>query len=145
MNSLYLFGRIAGTPVAIRASEVEAVVRMGALSPTPGVARHVVGLAALRSRVLTIIDVAMLVAPEDACATARPFGIVCDLSGHSYGMLVDEVTDICEVEGDPLPVRGRIGESWRKYVEGVVMHDGVTHLLVSLSAFVDMTIMGQAA
>ena len=41
--------------------EVEAVVKLTDISPVPGMGAHVAGLSALRSRVLTIIDVAALI------------------------------------------------------------------------------------
>ncbi len=52
-ENLFLFATIAGTPVAVRANEIEAVVRLGDIVPIQRVPDHVRGLAALRSRVLT--------------------------------------------------------------------------------------------
>ena len=45
-DTLFLFASIAGSPIAIRASEIEAVVRIGDIVPIPLVAAHVRGLAA---------------------------------------------------------------------------------------------------
>jgi purine-binding chemotaxis protein CheW len=145
MRGLYLFARIAGTPVAIRTPEVEAVVKLECFSPVPGASRQVAGLAALRSRVLTIIDVAALVDGDCGPANQRRFAIVCDISGHSYGMLVDEVLDICEVAGDPLALRGRTDPAWQKYADGVILHEGVSHLLLTLGSFVENTALSQVA
>ena len=61
MEQLYLLATLAGARIAVDASEVEAVVKLTEISPVPGMGVHVAGLSALRSRVLTIIDVAALI------------------------------------------------------------------------------------
>lgn len=145
MNRLYLFARIAGTLVAIRTSEIEAVVRLDALSPVPGVPAHVAGLATLRSRVLTVLDAAVLIDAGDGRRAESDYAIVCDISGHSYGFLVDEVIDISEVDLDPLPLQGRTDPAWQRYAEGVILKDGKPYLLIPLTNFVDCGALTQAA
>ena len=56
MEALKLIARIADQQVAISADTVESVVEVEAITPVPLAAPHIAGLAALRSRVLTIID-----------------------------------------------------------------------------------------
>ena len=68
MNQLYLFATLAGTRIAVETREVEAVVKLTDISPVPGMGAHVAGLSALRSRVLTVIDVAALIAGAEAMA-----------------------------------------------------------------------------
>jgi purine-binding chemotaxis protein CheW len=145
MNGLYLFVRIAGTAVAIPASEVDAVVRLQNFSPVPGVAGHVAGLATLRSRVLTIIDAAELIACKAMSPSLCHFAVVCEVSGHSYGILVDEVIDICQVDGAPLPVRGRIDASWQRFAQGIILHGGHSHILASLGNFIENCNLAHAA
>ena len=55
-EQLFLIAHIAGRGVAIDSAQVESVVDIGHVTPTPRVARHIRGLAALRSRVVTVID-----------------------------------------------------------------------------------------
>lgn len=145
MSTLYLFAQIAGTAVAVRTDEVQAVVKLTDISPVPGVPAQVAGLAALRSRVLTVIDVAALVDVEAAPSHQRAYAIVCDISGHSYGMLVDHMSDIRAVEEPPLPLRGRMDAAWARYAEGVIDNDGEAHILVSLGNFIENSMIGQAA
>ena len=56
MDSLKLIARIAGQRIALTADAVESVVEIEAITPVPLAPPHVAGLAALRSRVLTVID-----------------------------------------------------------------------------------------
>jgi purine-binding chemotaxis protein CheW len=140
MSGLYLFARIAGTPVAILTDEVEAVVRLNELSPIPGVPGHVAGLSALRSRVLTIIDAHNLILGEreaEPDAEADRYAIVCDVSGHSYGILVDGVDDIQSIESQPLPVCGQTDAAWQPYARNVIEYMGKPHFLLSVASFME--------
>ncbi len=141
MSDLYLFARIGDTSVAIRTDEVEGVVRLRELSPVPAVPGHVAGLAALRSRVLTMIDAGALIRgvktePRDYNEKGG-LAVVCQLSGHSYGIMVDGVEDIQTVQMPVLPVCGRVDDVWQPYVQGVIELDGKACFVVSLAAVLD--------
>jgi hypothetical protein len=56
MSHLYLIAQVAGRPVAIDSDQVESVVDIGEVTAVPRASRHVRGLAALRSRVVTVVD-----------------------------------------------------------------------------------------
>lgn len=146
MSTLYLFATVAGTPVAISTDEVEAVVRLHDISPIPHVPAHISGLAALRSRVLTVIDIAALVT---GVARPRPRGachaVVCDVAGHSYGLIVDQIIDICEIDDAPMPVRGRTSADWQRFADGVVVNEGQPYLIVKTCKFVDLAVVSAAA
>src|SRR3546814_12688637 len=75
---------------------------------------HVAGLSALRSRVLTVIDAAALVRGLPTPAEKRGFAIIADISGHSYGLMVDAVHDICQVPEGELPLRGQLRSEERR-------------------------------
>jgi purine-binding chemotaxis protein CheW len=145
MKNLYLFATIADTPVAVRSSEIEGVVRIGHVTPVPAVPAHVKGLTTLRSRVLTVLDVARLVEPRQAIQQERNHAIVCEVSGHSYGLLVDKIIDICQVEKNICPLGGLTKSTWKRYSEGSIQNEGQDFLLVSLSHFIDNNSMPQNA
>lgn len=145
MDQLYLLATLAGTRVAVNAQEVEAVVRLADISPVPGLAAHVAGLSALRSRVLTIIDVPALVNGIPTPREQRGYAIIADISGHSYGLMVDAVHDICQVPEGGLPLRGQLDRAWTPYASAIVEHEGRPHLLVSLPSFIENGFLAQAA
>lgn len=145
MDNLFLLATLTGTRIAVEGREVEAVVRLHDISPVPGMGAHVAGLSALRSRVLTIIDVAALVTGRPTSSDQRGLAVIANISGHSYGLMVDSVSDICHVQGGQLPLRGQLAAAWAPYAKGVVEHDGHPWLLVSLTAFIDGGVMSQAA
>lgn len=148
MSQLYLFARIAGTGVALCTDEVEAVVRLAGLTPVPGAPDHVAGLSALRSRVLTILDAATLICGRqtgDPAAGPDRHAIVCDISGHSYGIMVDGVDDIHTVESPVQPLCGRIDPAWQPYAKGVIDHEGRSHFVLSVGGFLEAFVPAQAA
>ncbi|MES2157706.1 MAG: chemotaxis protein CheW [Pseudomonadota bacterium] len=145
MDRLYLFATLADTRIAVETGEVEAVVKLTDVSPVPGMGAHVAGLSALRSRVLTIIDVAALIHGVPTPPERRGLAIIANISGHSYGLMVDGVTDICRVPEGELPLRGQLDAVWAPYARAIVEHDGHPWLLVSLAGFIEGGGLAQAA
>jgi purine-binding chemotaxis protein CheW len=135
-EALFLFASIAGTPIAVRASEIEAVVRLGDIVEIPLVQAHVRGLAALRSRVLTVIDMEARIFGKGDRSQTRLLAVVADVAAHSYGFVVDSVSDICAAPQGIQPIRGRIDPAWAPYASGLVEREGHSHLLLSLADFV---------
>ena len=56
MSSLFLIATIAGERVAIDAAAIEAVVDLWQIVPVPLAAEHVIGVAAVRSRVSSSLN-----------------------------------------------------------------------------------------
>jgi len=145
IDQLYLFARVAGTPIAVKTEEIEAVVRLSEISPVPGMPPHIAGLSALRSRVLTMIDVAALINGHPTPIDRRVLAIIADISGHSYGLIVDSVSDICAVPDGELPLRGQLASAWAPFANAIVENLGEPHLLVSLTSFIDPNLLLHAA
>jgi purine-binding chemotaxis protein CheW len=137
MTQLYLLAKVAGTPIAVRTEEIEAVVKISEISPVPGMPLHIAGLSALRSRVLTMIDTAALVRGKQTPVDKRTLAIVADIAGHSYGLMVDSVSDICAAPDGELPLRGQLDPVWAPYVQAIVETDQGPSLLVSLAGFLE--------
>jgi purine-binding chemotaxis protein CheW len=135
-ETLFLFATIADTPIAINASEIEAVVRLGDIVDIPLVHKHVRGLAALRSRVLTVIDMEARIFGMGASSRPAGLAVVADIAAHSYGFLIDSVSDICQAPEGIRPLRGRIAPAWEPFASGLVERDGRSHLLLTLADFV---------
>ncbi len=136
MNELLLVATIAGQEVALRSSDVDSVVEIESLVAAPRTPAHIVGLSALRSRVLTVIDcrcslgLAMCEADEadeadGADGAGEPVAacrqaVVVERSGHYYALLVDRVEDVIESRSELLPTQSRQGEGWRRVSLGMI-------------------------
>jgi len=131
--SLVLVVTLAGQRVALPSAEVESVVEIEAVTPVPRTAPHVAGLAALRSRVVTVID----------CRAALGFGatekprdaVVAVIDGHPYALLVDKVEDVVE-SGDVRPLAASAGPGWSRAARGTVEAEGALMLLLDVAALV---------
>jgi purine-binding chemotaxis protein CheW len=131
MTGLLLIVTIAGEKVAIPADDVEAVVEIEALTPVPRAAPHVAGLAALRSRVLTVIDCFASLELGQSAATDGPReAIVVEADGHPYALLVDSVEDVLELTGKIRPVRTSLGGGWQRVATGMVEAGGDLLLVI---------------
>ncbi len=130
MEDLKLIARIAGQDVALSTELIESVVEIDAITPVPLAGIHIAGLAALRSRVLTIIDsyaaLELGVSSRDGVVQA----IVVTIDNHLYGLLVDEVIDVAAITDDPQPLHAGLSRGWSHAAIGVVEHQGRALLLL---------------
>ena len=134
-DTLYLIAHIARRAVAIGSSQVESVVDIGAVTPAPRAPDHIRGLAALRSRVMTVVDAhAALGMPRLAIAGSR--AIVTVVDGHHYAVLVDALEDIAPFVPRPLAPGVTLGDGWRAVGCGEVERDGEPILAIDLAALV---------
>jgi purine-binding chemotaxis protein CheW len=130
MAELLLIASLGGRRVAFPASSIEAVVELEGITPAPCAAPHVAGLAALRSRVLTVIDgLAALGLGRASEADARD-AIVIPCDGHTYALLVDEVEDVIEADSPSVPLAAPVGAGWDRVATGTVEVDSELFLLV---------------
>lgn len=132
---LFLIARIAGRPVAIESDQVESVIDIGAITPVPRAGREVRGLAALRSRVVTVIDThaALGLPPAETVATRAVITLV---DGHHYAVVVDELEDVAPYERAPLDDGVALGAGWRRAGCGVIDRDGDPLLAIDLRALI---------
>jgi purine-binding chemotaxis protein CheW len=130
MDDLKLIARVAGQSIAIPASTIESVVEIDAITPVPLAPAHVAGLAALRSRVLTVIDTYAALGIEAAPLSQERQAVVVTIDGHLYGLLVDEVEDVVTVEGEAATIHAGVGAGWAAAALGLVDVEGRSMLLL---------------
>ena len=105
--------KVAGRRVAIPTDCILSVIQLEAVMPVPRAPVAVAGLAALRSRVLTVIDCARVLDPAAPAASAEGSeAVVIDIDEHGYALLVDAVEDVAEAPGDLMEVRADLGPGW---------------------------------
>ena len=132
IERLYLIAQLAGTRVALRSSDVDSVVIVRNVTPVPQTPPHLVGLFALRSRVMTLIDARVVVGADTAAHGADgDKAIVVKVGGHAYGIIADAVEDACFLDGEELPIRGKLSPGWRAIAEAMIEHAGETVLVVN--------------
>lgn len=132
---LYLIAQIAGRPVAVVGSQVDSVVDLGDIVIVPGTERAVRGLAALRSRVVTVIDTGVALGHAPMPADARR-AVITRVEGHSYAVLVDALEDVApfalQAIGHGLALTG----GWAAAAAGLVERDGEPVLVLDLARLI---------
>jgi purine-binding chemotaxis protein CheW len=144
VTELLLIVHIAGERVALSAREVEAVVEIEALTPVPGAAPHVAGLAALRSRVVTVIDSRAALGLTERGGRVRD-AVLTVIDGHAYALLVDAVEDVVETSAEPQALPGRIGAGWSRAARASIEADGTIMLLLDIASLVAGPARGEEA
>lgn len=122
MQRLYLIAYLGAQAVAIDSDHVESVVDLGEITPVPKAGRTVRGLAALRSRVVTVLSVRAALG-MDVFADHRR-AVIVRVDGHHYAMMVDEIEDIIPMEMAPLPSAMPLSPAWRRVAIGIVTRNG---------------------
>ncbi len=133
--ALHLIARIGGQAIAVAADAVESVVDISAIVPAPRAHPAVRGLAALRSRVVTVIDTwHLLDVPRGDAERQR--AIITVVQGHHHAMLVDALDDVVLLNVEALPAGLSLGSCWRDVVVGSADHDGEPLLAIDLARLV---------
>lgn len=135
MSKLVLIARIGGHAVAIRADAVSSVIELDGIAPVPGAAPHVAGLAALRSRVLTVIDTRAAIGLARPAVESRE-AVVVELDGHHYALAVDSVDDVVEASGERDATKHSFKGGWARIAAGTVEAGGNMLLLIDVAALI---------
>ena len=137
MSEMLLVIMLGGRRAALPAVEVNSVIELAEVTPVPCSAAHIVGLAALRSRPLTVIDCAAALGFDAAASDWRGRrAVVVEHEGHLYGLLVDHADDIVAAQEDPGPLGADPGSGWRRAALGRVETEAGALLLLNIAALI---------
>lgn len=134
MSDLVLIVRLAGERVAFPADLVASVVELDEIAPVPRAAPHIAGLAALRSRVLTVIDAYRSIGLDRPGTPSRE-AVIVELDGHPYAITVDGVDDVVEAVATA-PLGAQLQGGWSRVAVGTVESDGDILLLIDVAALI---------
>lgn len=135
MTNLFLIARISGRTVAINSDQVDSVVDIAEIVPVPKSPAQVSGLAALRSRVVTVINTcAALGLPS--CAGCNQRAVITRADGHHYAILVDALEDVAPFALSPMAGGIAIEGGWAEAACGVVNYGGDAVLAIDLRALI---------
>ncbi len=132
MNQLLLMCLIAGRRAAIPAVRVLSVIEIDAVTPIPKVPEFIVGLTALRSQALTVIDCRVSLGFSASERAVGSRAAVVEHDGHRYALLVDEAFDVAEALSEPVQVPGGFGEGWINAARGMVETESGPALLIDV-------------
>lgn len=136
MEQLYLIAKVAGQRTAFRSADVESVVVVRNTTKVPAAPPHIMGLFALRSRVITLVDANVSVggSPHDDAEGRK--AIIYEHDGHSYGIIVEQVEDVLFIDREERPIRGHLEAGWSQIADTMLDFDDDTLLVVNTDKIV---------
>lgn len=137
MNELLLMCRIAGRRAAIPALQVKSVIEVEAITPIPRAPDFIVGLTALRSQALTVVDCRRALGLERMEIVSGTRAAVVEFEGHTYALLVEQAYDVAEAQSEPDVIPGGFGEEWQRVSKGMVETAEGPALLVSVEKLIE--------
>jgi len=137
MGELILAATIAGERVALRAEDIESVIELDAIVPAPHVPEHILGLAALRSRPMTVIDCARSLELQPG-RSPRPQAnaVVVEQDRHLYALVVDAIEDVVETTAEAVPAPGKLAPGWARVCLGMVESPAGVLMLADVHALI---------
>jgi purine-binding chemotaxis protein CheW len=127
-GSLYVIAIVAGQRVAVDAADVAAVVDLAQIVPVPLAPPNIRGICALRSHILTVVDLAG--ALGQPCEKISRRAIRMEIDGHHYAFVVASVEQVEPILEKIHPIDLSIGRGWAPAVTGRVQTESGTALLI---------------
>ncbi len=143
MTELFLIVRIAERWVAMAATEIESAVDITTIVPVPRTPPTIRGLAALRSRVVTVIDSCVVLGLPSSTTAKR--AVIAQVQGHHFALLVDALDDVFALERQPLSPGLYLDGHWAACASGLVERDGEPFLILDLARMVPAATAGAGA
>ncbi len=143
MSAMLLVVNLGGRRAALPATAVNSVIELAQVTPVPCAAPHVAGLAALRSRPLTVIDCSQVIGVP-SCAGQRR-AVVVEHQGHLYALLVDGADDIVAARDETEPLGADPGPGWEGVARGRIETVAGALLLLDVAALVAGPSLARAA
>lgn len=119
MDRSLLLVAIGGELAALDTAVVRSVVELEAITPVSRAPRHIVGLAALRSRAMTVVDCRRAL-ELPATDGFEQLAVVVELEGFLYALQVDGVEDVVSSDCDAAEIRARLLPGWARVSTGMV-------------------------
>lgn len=132
---LYLTVEIGGTPFALPAHAIEAVVHIPQVSRVPGAGPGIAGMIAIRSRVILLIDPVAHIGR--ATAETAKYALLIEVDGFSYAIAVSNVGDVGPI-GPAMACDRAIADRWAQLSPQLSHIDGRPVLVAEPRTFVDL-------
>ncbi|MDQ6951507.1 MAG: chemotaxis protein CheW [Mariprofundales bacterium] len=129
---LYVTFELSGETMAMPIASVQEIVRPAAMAKVPMAPGHLLGVMALRGRMLPVSSTArILCSSEKAEDKDTRVIVLAQPDGNTYGLLVDRMTGVREIlTNDIEPASGMNGNS--KFVSGMAKLDNGKEQVVAM-------------
>jgi purine-binding chemotaxis protein CheW len=120
MDRSLLLVSIDGELAAVDSVIIRSVVELEAITPVPCAPEHIAGLAALRSRAMTVVDCRRALDLPPAAEAAGRLAVVVEIDEFLYALLVDGVEEVVPLDSEPSEIRADLLPGWTRTSLGMV-------------------------
>ncbi|HEY7808211.1 MAG TPA: chemotaxis protein CheW [Croceibacterium sp.] len=120
MDHSLLLVSICGELAGIDSAIIRSVVELDAITPVPRAPDHIAGLAALRSRAMTVVDCRRSLELPPLESAGKSLAVVVELDEYLYALIVDAVEEVVPLDGDPAEVRADLLPGWARAAVGMI-------------------------
>jgi purine-binding chemotaxis protein CheW len=120
MDLSLLLVSIDGELAAVDSVIIRSVVELEAITPVPCAPEHIAGLAALRSRAMTVVDCRRALELPPAAEAAGRLAVVVEIDEFLYALLVDGVEEVVPLDSEPSEIRADLLPGWTRTSLGMV-------------------------
>jgi len=119
MDRSLLLVSIAGERAAFASEIIRSVVELDGITPVPRAPEHIAGLAALRSRAMTVVDCRRALELAEADGPLM-LAVVVELEDFLYALVVDAVEEVVPCDIEPSEIRSDLLPGWARAALGMV-------------------------
>lgn len=133
--------RVGEQWIGLQVAQVREVVTPQPCTDMPLSSDAVMGLINLRGRVITQLDVRKVIGLPEREESKFRVAIVETLSGEDFGMAIDEVGEVIELDPERYEKTPKtLDMIWQQVSEGVLKQDERVVVLVNVERFIAMTV-----
>lgn len=111
-------GQLFGLPI----TEIVQIAQMQEVIPLPEQVPYVKGMINLRSQIIPVIDIRLRFGKDEAQFTERTCIIIAHVQGNDFGLIVDEVDEVTDIEAQQIsepPKIGNVPSHVNDYLTGI--------------------------
>ena len=110
--------QLFGLPIA----EVVQITQMQEIIPLPEQSHYVKGIVNLRGQIVPVIDMRLRLGKQEADFAERTCIIITHVRGNDFGLIVDEVDEVTDIQAEQISAPPKIGADSDKvndYITGI--------------------------
>lgn len=120
MDQSLLLVTICGERAAIDSGIIRSVVELEAVTPVPRAPEHIAGLAALRSRAMTVVDCRRSLELPPSDSDGKALAVVVEFDEYLYALVIDAVEEVVPLDGEPGEIRTDLQPGWARSALGML-------------------------
>ena len=119
MDRSLLLVSIAGERAAVASEIIRSVVELDGVTPVPRAPEHIAGLAALRSRAMTVVDCRRALELPEADGPTT-LAVVVEIEDFLYALVLDAVEEVVPFDVEPSEIRSDLLPGWARAALGMI-------------------------